>query len=1308
MVDSVVRVERFQFSDVAKSLGELITTDTVAPTLSSTAPSDNANAVLPNANLVLSFNEAIAAGVGNLRIFTASGTQIATIAASDGSQVKISDNTLTLNPTADLSSNSAYYVNIDANAIKDMAGNAYVGLTGSTGFNFTTGSIDNTAPLLASVSPEDNASGVLTEANLVLVFNEQIKAGNGNIVIYNSNGEPAKTIAVTDASQVSISGSTLTINPASDLAFGTGYYVQLASGVIKDLANNSFVGIADATTLNFATLSPTASDDFAWATNTTGVLVVDGAGTVGTIETVDDADLFKVTLQAGTQYTFSLNSRTNGLTDPYLQLCSSTVELITANDDGGGGKNSLITFRATTSGTYYLGTMDYRTGKGSYTLTARTVKNINDDFGNTMSTSGVLEVGGQTTGNIEIATDEDWFKVSVQAGSSYTIELLGAGGGGGTLPSGLGHQPYLSLYDINGRYLTAVYIGGTGGDPKLTFTAAATGTYFVSASDLYVTGTGTYTLKASSLGSNTDDYTASTLTRGTVSMGGSTKGSLELEGDQDWFALTLTAGQQYVINLDAAITGGLSDPYLTLYNANGVLLTSDDDNGPGLGSLITYRADTSGTYYLAASSGTFGAKTGGYTVSVKVLADTTAPTVTFTVNVVGTVNLTTGSITYSLAFSESVTGLAANDFTVSNGAVSSVSGSGTSWSVIVTPTAGVASSTIGLTLKAGAVSDLAGNLNAVAINTNQAIDTLAPVSPKLVTHSGFKYSVNPQITMQTNLGQVVLQLYPEQAPITVANMLAYANAGFYDGTLFHRVIDGFTVQGGGFNSGLAYKAPTYSAIAIESNNGLLNVRGTIAMARTNVSDSATTQFFVNQVDNTHLNYSSSSSLGYAVFGKVVSGMEVIDSIAKVPNATVGAYSNVPITNVTITSLQQTLACSSITKTGTLTVSGLEAGAQWSYSLNGGSTWTTGTGNTLSLPDGSYAANAIQIRQTDAAGNLSVTVGKLSSALLVDATAPTVTTFSPADEAKSVAISANIVITFNEAVQVGTGNIVLKTSAGETVATYNAANRANLSISGNTLTINPTANLSYNTAYKVEIAAGSIKDIAGNLYVGVSDYNFSTAATSALTTGFGGHAYHWKNHALMQGVEISNGSSVVTTDALGRFQIASSSATPEILSPTLVAQSLGSAINSADALAALKIAVGRNPNFDGSLISPYQYIAADVNGDGTVTSADALAILKMAVKRTDALPVQWLFVKESEDFWDETLKTFTTTRKSVVWDQSINAINGENNHLVAVLKGDVNGSWAAPSAAQNLDALSSNYFTDLFTRLGTSKSQWGIA
>lgn len=162
----------------------------------------------------------------------------------------------------------------------------------------------------------------------------------------------------------------------------------------------------------------------------------------------------------------------------------------------------------------------------------------------------------------------------------------------------------------------------------------------------------------------------------------------------------------------------------------------------------------------------------------------------------------------------------------------------------------------------------------------------------------------PQVTLATSQGTMVLELNPTQAPVTVNNFLAYTGDGFYAGTLFHRVIAGFVIQAGGVTSGLVVKPVTYAPIVLESNNGLSNLRGTVAMARTNDLNSATSQFFINHVDNPGLNYSTTSA-GYAVFGSVVTGMDVVDRIAALPTRTVGAYQNVPQTEVTILSAQQT-------------------------------------------------------------------------------------------------------------------------------------------------------------------------------------------------------------------------------------------------------------------------------------------------------------------------------------------------------------------------------------------------------------------
>ena len=160
-----------------------------------------------------------------------------------------------------------------------------------------------------------------------------------------------------------------------------------------------------------------------------------------------------------------------------------------------------------------------------------------------------------------------------------------------------------------------------------------------------------------------------------------------------------------------------------------------------------------------------------------------------------------------------------------------------------------------------------------------------------------------EVDIVTNQGTIRVDLNDEAAPKSVANFLRYADEGFYDQTIFHRVIRGFMVQGGGFTKDLERKT-THKAVAYEGDNGLANNRGTIAMARTQDPNSATSQFFINQVDNTFLNDGARGAAGYTVFGEVVSGMDIVDAISAVPTATVGPYQNVPKTPVIIESIKR--------------------------------------------------------------------------------------------------------------------------------------------------------------------------------------------------------------------------------------------------------------------------------------------------------------------------------------------------------------------------------------------------------------------
>jgi cyclophilin family peptidyl-prolyl cis-trans isomerase len=161
-------------------------------------------------------------------------------------------------------------------------------------------------------------------------------------------------------------------------------------------------------------------------------------------------------------------------------------------------------------------------------------------------------------------------------------------------------------------------------------------------------------------------------------------------------------------------------------------------------------------------------------------------------------------------------------------------------------------------------------------------------------------SKNPIVEMQTSEGTIQIELWPDKAPVSVKNFLRYVEEGFFDGTIFHRVIDNFMIQGGGFTTDMKQKS-THEPIKNEASGELKNIRGTIAMARTGVVDSATSQFFINIVDNPFLDHKDETprGFGYAVFGKVIKGMDVVDKIRKVQTTTVGQFENVPAKPVII-------------------------------------------------------------------------------------------------------------------------------------------------------------------------------------------------------------------------------------------------------------------------------------------------------------------------------------------------------------------------------------------------------------------------
>lgn len=352
-------------------------------------------------------------------------------------------------------------------------------------------------------------------------------------------------------------------------------------------------------------------DDYPADMSTAGVAPISGSVT-GSIEVADDEDWFAVQLSADLMYTIDLEGSPTGggdLSDPYLHVYDDAGNEIDWNDDGGEGLNSSLTFSPPYSGTFYIGAAAFSTNVGSYTLSVAEFVPPPDDYPADMTTIGTLSPGGSVVGEIEVADDEDWFAIYMEAGISYAIDLEGVPTGMGTLS-----DPYLYLYDEDGFEVAWDDDGGTDFNSRLAYTPDFSGTYYIGAS-AFSSATGTYTLSAEEF---FDDYPDDVNTHGTLAAGGSVNGDIEVAGDADWFAIYLEAGTAYVFDLEGSVTGmgSLSDPYLVLWDAEGYEIDWNDDGGTDFNSRLTFTPSYSDTYYLSAEA--YGSNTGTYTLSATV------------------------------------------------------------------------------------------------------------------------------------------------------------------------------------------------------------------------------------------------------------------------------------------------------------------------------------------------------------------------------------------------------------------------------------------------------------------------------------------------------------------------------------------------------------------------------------------------------------------------------------------------------------------------------------------------------------------
>ena len=388
-------------------------------------------------------------------------------------------------------------------------------------------------------------------------------------------------------------------------------------------------GVSSNATLGTATATGTIrdddapDDDFPADTTTTGEVDVGGSVT-GNIETAQDADWFRVELEAVKTYQIDLEGADNGrgtLADPLLSLFDGSGSLLGNNDDGTVNLNSVLTYTATATGAHYLGASGAVGNTGTYTLSVRDITpQPDDDFPADTTTTGEVDVGGSVTGNIETAQDADWFKVVLEGGKFYQIDLTG-----GTNPD---------VYLLNMGDSSGSEIPGTGNDDidsassnydsRAIVTPAAAGSYYLVASGATISDTGTYTLSVTELETRSEeggtDFADDITTLGMVEVGGAATGEIDPTGDQDFFRVVLEYGKTYVFDLEGSATnsGTLANPRQALLDySRKRQYKEDDDGGEGLNSRFEFTATYSGIHYLSARAAVSASSGGTYTLSVR-------------------------------------------------------------------------------------------------------------------------------------------------------------------------------------------------------------------------------------------------------------------------------------------------------------------------------------------------------------------------------------------------------------------------------------------------------------------------------------------------------------------------------------------------------------------------------------------------------------------------------------------------------------------------------------------------------------------
>ncbi|MCY2986753.1 MAG: Ig-like domain-containing protein [Planctomycetota bacterium] len=1111
--------------------------------ISSLNPVDNAVGVAVGTNLVISFSAGVGKGAGNVVIKkVAGGSPVQTIDVTS-SAVTVSGNTVTINPPDDLAENMAYYVEVAAGAFKDLAGNVLAGISGPTTWNFTTLAVP---PTVTSLSPADNATGVALGTMLQITFSEPIQKGVGNVVLKrSSDNSVVQTFDVATSNAVFVTGAIATIDPSVDLVMSTGYYVEVVSGAFKDLSGVAFAGISGPTMWNFTTVgvpplmsSLTPADDaVAVALGANLVLTFNKSITRGTgnvvikkssdglpVQTIDVATSTAVTV-SGTNVTINPPNDLAENTGYYVEVAAGAFKDLLDNPFAGISGSTAWNF-ATVAVLPTVSSLSPADNATGVVLSTNLVITFSENITRGTGTVVIKKPGvALPVETIDVASTRVTFNgtrvtidppVNLADGTGYYVEVA---------PT--------AFIDLSGNAFAGISgsttwnfttVGMISLNPLDNATGVAAGTNLVISFSAGVDkGTGNVLIKRLS-----DDFLVHTINVASstaVTVSGTTvtiNPPADLaEYTKYYVEVPAGAFKDLAGNPLAGISGPTTWNFTTVVmpptvsslsptdNAAGVMLgtnlviTFSENIYKGVGNVLikkpgvalpvetidvaSTRVTFSGTkatidpsviledrtgYYVEVDSGAFIDDSGNAFAGI--FGATTWNFTTVGISSLNPVNSATGVPTGAnlvIGFSANVVKGTGNVLIKTSGGVlvqviavtsTAVTVSGTV--VVINPPVDLAESTVYyVEVETGAFKDLSGNPFAAIGGPTAWAFTTVGVPPQVSSLSPANNATG--VAVGKNL-VIMFNEIVQKVPGSAGEVLIKKSS---DNSVAQRInvtdITAVAVSG--------------ATVTINPPNDLLESTGYYVVVPAGV--------FEDLAGNDFAGISSPATWRFTTVGVIylnpannATGVDLASNLVITFNTNIIAGSGVVVIRKFDGSPKEEIDV----KSTLVTFSGATATINPMFDL------VENTRYYVEVPFGAFE---------DSSGYRSAAItGSTTWNFTTVGVPPRLSSLSPLSNATGVAVGANLEITFNESVLIGAGNVVIRTANNTLVETIIVADVARVNISGPMVTINPTADLAASTGYYVEIARGAFKDLAGNVFAGITGtttWKFTTGAVA---------------------------------------------------------------------------------------------------------------------------------------------------------------------------------------------------------------------